>query len=115
MRKQRANLIFAGLALLSLVSVGGHSYAQMRELEMSERDERRAERRVEALQRDHDALRLNIETRLTKIETQMGIGIAMLSTLSGVIGIYLVILIGKGAREWIHERRPAGKGGASDH
>lgn len=111
MSVQRIQLMFAVLALVALVMAGGRSYAQMRQMDREERDMWRMERRVEALKADYDKFQLNIEVRLTKIETQLSNGFWMLSALFGVIGVYLVALIGRGAASWIHDWRASHKRG----
>lgn len=109
MWEQRAKLILAIVALLTLTIVGGRSHAQMRQMERGERDMWRMERKMETLKADYDKFQLNIEVRLTKIETQVGNMFWMLNALFGVIGVYLVALIGRGARDWINERKAAHK------
>lgn len=106
-RMRQFKILFPSLALAALITVGGRSLAQMRQLDQSDREERRLERKVEALKEDYDKLQLNIERRLTAIETKMSMGVWMLSALSGVIGLHLVTLIGRGARDWVNERRAA--------
>lgn len=78
-----------------LVVGGGRTIAQIREAsERFDRDERRIERRVDGLQKSyddlskkHDDLRLDIEKRLTRIETYGGIGLGLIGLLfTGVVG-----------------------------
>jgi outer membrane murein-binding lipoprotein Lpp len=91
----KIKVLFTACMLSALILAGGRSLAQMRQAsEQFDRDERRIERRVEGLQKDfdelrklHDDLRLDIEKRLTKIETYVGIGITLTSLLFlGVLG-----------------------------
>lgn len=66
-------------------------------------DVRRVERQVDALQTSHEQLKLNIEVRLTKIETY----VTALLWLGGVIGALLFGQLGKNLLDLIAVRRGA--------
>lgn len=93
-------LLLAAAAAL-LIAVGGRSLAQIQRFEQNDRDDRRIERRVDTLQKSHDDLRLDIEKRLTKIETYVSAGIWLLSA----IGAVMLGQLGKGLLDLIAVRR----------
>lgn len=110
----RIKVVLTACMLSALIVIGGRSLAQMRQAsEQFDRDERRIERRVETLQKDHDDLekkhddlRLEIEKRLTKIETYMGIGLTLIGLMfAGVVGQWGMRLV-----DLVSQRRAAGKG-----
>lgn len=109
-------LILTACMLAALVVGGGRSLAQMRQASgQFDRDERRIERRVEGIQKDfdelrktYDELRLDIEKRLTKIETYMGIGLSLL----GLLGVGVMGQWGMRLFDLLAQKRVAKKEGA---
>lgn len=93
-------LVFAACAL---IGVGGHSLAQIQRAEQAQddRNQSRIQRQVDGLQKSHDELRLDIEKRLTKIETYAGAGLWLL----GAIGAVLLGQLGKGLLDLMAARR----------
>jgi hypothetical protein len=110
-------VIFTACMLAAMIAAGGRSLAQMRQIEQPDRDERRIERRVDGLQKDHDELRknyedfrLDLERRLTKMETYMQIGI----TLIGLLFVGVLSQLGMRLFDLVTQRRlTASKGAAS--
>lgn len=100
-------VLLAGCAMAALIAVGGRTLAQMRNVsEQFDRDERRVERKVDALEKDFYALQLNNDRRLVKIETQIDNFSWLMYTVVGIL------LLGVGDRllGLILKRRPADKG-----
>jgi len=116
-RRIQIQLVITTCMLIALVFVGGRSLAQMRQAVQSDRDERRIERKVEDLQKDqgdlkkaHDDLRLDIEKRLTRIETYMYAGLWLLGGITLAVVGQLVTFLSKGARALFEQLRAAEKG-----
>lgn len=99
----RLELLGVCLAMALLIGVGGRSLAQIHRAEQVDREERRVERRMDAMQKNHDDLRLEIEKRLTRIETYVSAGIWML----GAIGAVLLGQLGKGVLDLLALRKVA--------
>jgi hypothetical protein len=94
-------LILTACLMAALIIICGRSLGQMRQADQSDRDERRLERRVDTLQKAHDDLRLDIERRLTKIETYVTAGAWLITGIGGV----LLVQLGQGLFSLIAQYR----------
>lgn len=101
LRIWRLEILLLTAAMATLIAIGGGSLAQIHRAEQDDADERRVERRVDTLQKAHDDLRLEIERRLTRIETYVQAGAWLL----GAIGAVLLGQLGKGLLDLIAVRR----------
>src|SRR5262245_12689429 len=88
LRIWQIKVVLTACMIAGLILAGGRSLAQMREASQQfDWDDRRIERKVETLQKETDDLKLNLETRLVRIETYMSIGLGLLGVLgAGVLG-----------------------------
>lgn len=102
----RIKLVLTACMLSALIIFGGRSLAQIRRAsEQFDRDERRIERKVNALQKEQDDLKLSLESRLVRIETYMSLGLGLLGVLgAGVLGQWGMRLF-----DLLAQRRSAGK------
>lgn len=99
----RLKLLLVIVATMALIAMGGRAVAQMRQAEQLDREERRLDRKIEGLQKDLDDLKLGIERRLVRIETQMEAGVWLIAVIAGI----LLLGVGERAMSLIMTRRAA--------
>lgn len=103
-RIRRLEIVLISATLLLALAAGAGAIAQTQNIDRPEAHEiQRVERRVDTLQQAHDALKLDIEVRLARIETY----VSSLLWLGGLIGALLFGQLGKNLLDVIAVRRGA--------
>lgn len=86
LRLWRIQVLVAGIVLSVMVLSGGRGVSQIKHAPEDGRDEHRAERRMDELQREHDHLRLDIERRLVRIETYLNALAVLITGIAVAVG-----------------------------
>lgn len=103
LRIRKLEITLLALTLAFALFAGVQAVAQTQTDRSEIRDIQRVEHQVEDLSKAHDALKLNIEVRLAKIETYVTAGAWLL----GLIGALLFGQLGKNLLDLIAVRRGA--------